>query len=71
MKTIEEEKYRIVAEKLVLKRIELRQELYSQMNHYESLRAQINQTEANLTNLQKVIDVYDAEYWQLDDGRHE
>ncbi|MCP9264940.1 hypothetical protein DINM_020089 [Dirofilaria immitis] len=71
METIKEEKYRNIAEKLVLKRIELRQELYSQMNNYESLRAQINQTESNLTNLQKSIDVYDAEYWQLNDARHD
>uniref|UniRef100_A0A0R3RI06 THO complex subunit 7 homolog n=1 Tax=Elaeophora elaphi TaxID=1147741 RepID=A0A0R3RI06_9BILA len=71
MEAINEEKYRIVAEKLVLKRMELRQELYSQMNSYESLRAKINQTETNLTNLQKTIDVYDAEYWQLDDARQD
>ncbi|EFO18786.1 hypothetical protein LOAG_09707 [Loa loa] len=70
IETAEEEKYRIIAEKLVLKRIELRQELYFQMNSYESLRKQIHQTETDLTNLQKVIDVYDAEYWQLDDARH-
>ncbi|CAG9532322.1 unnamed protein product [Cercopithifilaria johnstoni] len=67
----DEEKYRIIAEKFVLKRIELRQELYSQMNSYESLRVQISQTEDNLANLQKTIDVYDAEYWQLNDTRHD
>uniref|UniRef100_A0A8R1XRD9 Uncharacterized protein n=1 Tax=Onchocerca volvulus TaxID=6282 RepID=A0A8R1XRD9_ONCVO len=69
MEIIEEEKYRFIAEKLVLKRTELRQELHSQMNSYELLRAQINQIENNLMNLQKTIDVYDAEYWQLNDAR--
>ncbi|EJW81398.1 hypothetical protein WUBG_07695 [Wuchereria bancrofti] len=40
------------------------------MNSYEAFREQINQTESNLTNLQKAIDVYDAEYWQLNDAGH-
>uniref|UniRef100_A0A1I8E9M8 Uncharacterized protein n=1 Tax=Wuchereria bancrofti TaxID=6293 RepID=A0A1I8E9M8_WUCBA len=70
LETAEEEKYRNTAEILSLKRIELRQELYSQMNSYEAFREQINQTESNLTNLQKAIDVYDAEYWQLNDAGH-
>ncbi|VDN93419.1 unnamed protein product [Brugia pahangi] len=70
LETAEEDKYRNTSERLNLKRIELRQELYSQMNNYESLREQINQTESNLTNLQKAIDVYDAEYWQLNDAEH-
>ncbi|KAL3997381.1 hypothetical protein ACH3XW_10655 [Acanthocheilonema viteae] len=71
IEVVDEEKYRIIAEKLVLKRIELRQELHSQMNSYESLRAQIKQTEIHLMNLQKAVDVYDAEYWQLDDTKHD
>ncbi|VIO95203.1 T-cell receptor beta chain ANA 11, putative [Brugia malayi] len=70
LETAEEDKYRNTSERLNLRRIELRQELYSQMNNYESLREQINQTESNLTNLQKAIDVYDAEYWQLNDAEH-
>lgn len=69
MEIVEEEKYRMVAEKFVLKRIELRQALYSQMRNYELLRAQISETETNMRNLQKAIDFYDAECWQLNDTK--
>uniref|UniRef100_A0A915PD53 Uncharacterized protein n=1 Tax=Setaria digitata TaxID=48799 RepID=A0A915PD53_9BILA len=71
MERAEEEKYRNVTEKLVANRIELRKELYAEMDNYESLRAQIKQTEMSLVYLQKTIDVYDAEFWQLDDRRHD
>lgn len=41
------------------------------MNKYESLNTQISDAEINLTNLQKTIDILDAEYWQLNDAKHE
>ncbi|VDN00948.1 unnamed protein product [Thelazia callipaeda] len=66
----EEENHREIMQKLLTKRIDLRKQLYSEMDTYESLRAQIKQTEANLIQLQKSIDVYDAEYWQLVDAKH-
>ncbi|VDK85926.1 unnamed protein product [Litomosoides sigmodontis] len=70
LEIVEEEKYRTVAEKFVLKRIELRQALYSQMKSYESLRAQISETEIRMSDLQKAVDFYDAECWQLNDTKH-
>lgn len=67
----EEERYMVDLEKLLLKRVELRKQLYSEMDWYESLRSQIKNTESSLSQLRKAIDVYDAEYWQLDDAKQD
>ncbi|KHN73073.1 hypothetical protein Tcan_14776 [Toxocara canis] len=64
---VEEEKFASESERLLKTRTDLREQLYGAMDTYESQRSQIRITEENLSRLGKILDVYDAEFWQLSD----
>uniref|UniRef100_A0A915BLY4 Uncharacterized protein n=1 Tax=Parascaris univalens TaxID=6257 RepID=A0A915BLY4_PARUN len=67
MEAAEEDKFAVDIEPMLRTRKELREQLHDAMIMYESQRSQIRLTEENLSRLGKIIDVYDAELWQLND----